>query len=245
MKSVGRPKKADAPLQLRQQIIDATVRVLSTEGAAALTVRRVCREADVSNGTFYHYFQNKDDLLMYFVKDTLFGEFEVKTPPDEITGRILELYLHLIRKYQSLGKNFMRSFYNTSNTALSAYMGETAGEFAPGTIMARSEIELLEAQRRGVIRADCEVHQVCADICTIVKGCVFEWCLGDGRMDMEAALHRILGHYMRPYIAKPFSAGKYLPEDGNCGDRNDGNRNGGEKNAEGRNFGKGADSVLT
>ena len=202
MKNVGRPKKTDVPLELRQQIIDATVQILSTEGAEALTIRRVCQEADVSNGTFYHYFQNKDDLLMYFVKDTLFGDFEIKTPPDDITGRILELYLHLVRKYQSMGKEFMKSFYSTGNTALSAYMGETEGKFVEGTIMERSEIEMCEAQRRGIIMLDCDVHQTCADICTIVKGCVFEWCLEDGQMDVEATLSRLIENYMQIYLTR-------------------------------------------
>ena len=206
MKNVGRPKKTDVPLELRHQIIDATVRILSTEGAEALTIRRVCQEADVSNGTFYHYFQNKDDLLMYFVKDTLFGDFEIKTAPDDITGRVVELYLHLVRKYQSMGKEFMKSFYSTGNTALSAYMGEAEGKFVEGTIMDRSEIEMSEAQRRGIITLDCNVHLVCADICTIVKGCVFEWCLEDGQMDVETTLRRLIENYMQIYLTRHLRA---------------------------------------
>ena len=200
MKNVGRPKKTDMPLELRQQIIDATVQILSTEGAEALTIRRVCQKADVSNGTFYHYFQNKDDLLMYFVKDTLFGDFEIKTAPDDITGRVVELYLHLVRKYQSMGKEFMKSFYNTNNIALSAYMGETNGRFAEGTIMEKSEEYVRKAQEDGYFSKDCDVHVICADICTIVKGCIFEWCLGDGQMDVEAGLRRMVEVYMRTYL---------------------------------------------
>ena len=200
MKNVGRPKKTDEPSELRQQIIDATVKVLSTEGAEALSIRRVCQEADVSNGTFYHYFQNKDDLLMYFVKDTLFGDFETKTPSEDIIGRVVELYLHLVRKYQSMGKEFMKSFYNTNNIALSAYMGETNGRFAEGTIMEKSEEYVRKAQEDGYFSKDCDVHVICADICTIVKGCIFEWCLGDGQMDVEAGLRRMVEVYMRTYL---------------------------------------------
>ena len=202
MKNVGRPRKTDAPPELRQQIIDTTVKILSTEGAEALTIRRVCQEADVSNGTFYHYFQNKDDLLMYFVKDTLFGDFEITTPSSDITGRILELYLHLVRKYQSLGKAFMKSFYNTNNLALSAYMGETEGRFAKGTIMEKSEEYVRKAQELGYLSVECDTHRLCADVCTIVKGCIFEWCLEDGQMEVEATLQRILNNYMRQYILR-------------------------------------------
>ena len=39
------------------------------------------------------------------------------------------------------------------------------------------------------------------DICTIVKGCVFEWCLSGGRPDIEAVLRRIVGNYLSVYLA--------------------------------------------
>ncbi len=34
------------------------------------------------------------------------------------------------------------------------------------------------------------------DICTMGKGCVFEWTLNDREMDMEASLKRIVGGYL-------------------------------------------------
>ena len=34
------------------------------------------------------------------------------------------------------------------------------------------------------------------DICTIVKGCVFEWALDDGQMAIAEALHRIIIAYL-------------------------------------------------
>ena len=201
MKKRGRPpKSAQEEIQSRK-IIDATIRLLSHKGASAVTIRNVCQEADISNGTFYHHFQNKDDLLMYFVRDTLFGDFDLMTPYCDIAGRIIELYLHLLQKYQSLGKDFMKHFYNTENHALSAYMNAPGGAFAPGTIMERSELEISKAQELGYIRTDCNVHELCADICTVVKGCIFEWCLEDGRMDAHASMRRIIAACIRPHLA--------------------------------------------
>ena len=45
-------------------------------------------------------------------------------------------------------------------------------------------------------------HELCKDICTIVKGCVFEWCLSDGRIDVEEALLRILKRYLKVFETK-------------------------------------------
>ena len=123
-------------------------------------------------------------------------------PLSNVAGRISELYMHLVDKYMDLGLDFMKSFYSTGNRSLSAYMGEVDGVFAPGTVMARSEEEMNAALAGGYLKSDADIHLICMDICTIVKGCVFEWCLNNGSMDIESALHRIIGLYLDIYLQK-------------------------------------------
>ena len=192
----GRPAKTSEPTDAKQKLIDTTVALIKKYGADTITVRNVCEEAGLSIGTFYHHFQNKDDLLMYFVRETSFDSFVLETPPEDIAGRVCELYMHLIDRYLALGEEFMKSFYTTGNKALSAYMGQENGCFADGTVMARCERELLEAQEQGFIKKNANAHILSMDICTIVKGCVFEWALDDGRMNISESLRRIIGAYM-------------------------------------------------
>jgi len=192
----GRPPKSAEPKNTKQTLIDTTIALIRKYGADSITVRNVCEEAGLSIGTFYHHFQNKDDLLMYFVRETSFDSFELKTPLSDIAGRVFELYMHLIDRYLALGEEFMKSFYTTGNKALSAYMGQSDGCFAEGTVMARCERELLDAQRHGYLKKEADAHLMSMDICTIVKGCVFEWALDDGQMDIADALHRIISSYL-------------------------------------------------
>ena len=84
----GRPVKTDSNEDNKQKIIDATVHLIKTKGADHITVRGVCKEADVSIGTFYHYFRDKDDLMMFFVRTTPFNDAELKTPLSDIASRI-------------------------------------------------------------------------------------------------------------------------------------------------------------
>ena len=196
----GRPPKDAANIDSRQKIIDTTIKLIKTKGADHITVRNVCQAADLSIGTFYHYFRDKDDLMMYFISETSFEDCELKTDLHDIAGRISELYIVLIDRYLQLGESFMKSFYSTGNKSLSAYMGEQNGSFPDGTVMARSEQEMFAARTAGVIKKDADIHEICADICTIVKGCVFEWCLTDGRLDIHMTLHRIIVSYLDPYL---------------------------------------------
>jgi len=192
----GRPSKASDPADAKQKLIDTTVELIKKYGADTITVRSVCEEADLSIGTFYHHFQNKDDLLMYFVREASFDNFVLETPLADVAGRICELYMHLIDRYLTLGEEFMKSFYTTGNKALSAYMGQKNGCFADGTVMARCERELIDAREQGFLKKDADPHLLSMDICTIVKGCVFEWALDDGRMDIAESLRRIVKAYL-------------------------------------------------
>ena len=189
----GRPAKGEDNPDSRKKIIDAAVALIRTKGADAVTVRSVCREADLSIGTFYHYFRDKDDLMMFFLRETSFDGFPLQTDLSQPGDRISELYMHLIGRYMELGLDFMKSFYSTGNRSLSAYMGEEDGCFAPETVMARSEKELYAAQEAGYITPSADIHTLCKDIC------VFEWCLNDGSPDVEKILYRIINHYLSPY----------------------------------------------
>ena len=195
----GRPSKASEPTDAKQKLIDTTVELIKKYGADTITVRSVCEEAGLSIGTFYHHFQNKDDLLMYFVREASFDSFALETPLEDVAGRICELYMHLIDRYLTLGEEFMKSFYTTGNKALSAYMGQENGCFADGTVMARCERELIDAREQGFLKKDADPHLLSMDICTIVKGCVFEWALDDGRLDIAESLHRIVKAYLETY----------------------------------------------
>ena len=195
----GRPSKTSEPTDAKQKLIDTTVELIKKYGADTITVRSVCEEAGLSIGTFYHHFQNKDDLLMYFVREASFDSFALETPLEDVAERICELYMHLIDRYLTLGEEFMKSFYTTGNKALSAYMGQENGCFADGTVMARCERELIDAREQGFLKKDADPHLLSMDICTIVKGCVFEWALDDGRMDIAESLRRIVKAYLENY----------------------------------------------
>ena len=54
-------------IENKSKILEATVQLLKEKGVENVTVRNVCAKAGIAVGTFYYYFQNKDDLMFYFV----------------------------------------------------------------------------------------------------------------------------------------------------------------------------------
>ena len=193
MAHAGRPKKDAAGEPNREKIISAAVEIIRNDGAGALTVRNVCDWAGVAIGTFYHWFENRDDLMMTFFRDVRFDLSDCSIPEEDPAGRVTALYMKLIRRYEALGIDFMRQFYSTNNSVLSSYMGQSGGTFAEGTVMRECENLLIAAKEKGNLPEGTDVHRLSEDICTIVKGCVFEWCLCGGEMNIENTLKRILG----------------------------------------------------
>lgn len=39
------------------------------KGYEQLSIKNICEEAGVSNGSFYHHFKTKDDLLSYYIEE--------------------------------------------------------------------------------------------------------------------------------------------------------------------------------
>jgi len=64
------PRLADATrIERRQQLIEAAWRCVGDRGFQSLTVDDVCAEAGVSKGSFYVYFDQKQDLLLALLDD--------------------------------------------------------------------------------------------------------------------------------------------------------------------------------
>ncbi|MBQ7593079.1 MAG: TetR/AcrR family transcriptional regulator [Synergistaceae bacterium] len=200
-KHSGRPKKSGVDNSSRTALINAAAAIIAREGTTTLTVRSVCSEAGVSTGTFYYFFHDKNELMMNFIREPLFNDVELVTPIKDLSGRISELYLILIKRYMNLGRNFVRSFYNPENKFLSAYMGERDGKFLPGTVMERSERELNLALKEKILNlpASMNVHKIALGLSSIVKGCLFEWCL-NANINVEELTEFTIRNYLFRYV---------------------------------------------
>ncbi|WP_034630309.1 TetR/AcrR family transcriptional regulator [Desulfotruncus alcoholivorax] len=52
----------------KQQVIEATERCIIEKGFSNMSVKDIAMEANVSTGIIYHYFKNKEDVLLQVIK---------------------------------------------------------------------------------------------------------------------------------------------------------------------------------
>lgn len=69
------------PSDTRERIMLATFRTLNEYGFPGLSIQRIADEADLSKSSFYHFFDDKHDLLLAFL-DTVLEQFG--TPLEQI-----------------------------------------------------------------------------------------------------------------------------------------------------------------
>ena len=107
--------------ETKNRIFLAAKKILQKQGYDALSIKNICEEAGVSNGSFYHHFKTKDDLLSYYIEEQPSINPDLLDLPDnseEVKIAIIRVYLNYVEYCRELGVEFMAGYYNPKNQAL-------------------------------------------------------------------------------------------------------------------------------
>ena len=180
--------------ETREKIFRAAKRILEKKGYEELSIKNICEEAGVSNGSFYHHFKTKDDLLSYYIEDQPKIDPDLLEMPDSVEGvkaGIIQVYLNYVKYCRELGVEFMAEYYDTKNQALNAAV-RTERPYPVLTVQSYVE----KAIAAGIVSLNVEIEEFTTDIRMIVIGNVFEWCVKHGDADFEGNMSRSLGKYL-------------------------------------------------
>lgn len=168
----------------RQQILDAARRCFVRNGFHATSMQDVLREADLSAGAVYRYFNSKDDIIAAIASNTLTAitgaveeVLDTATPPplDEALGRLLAT-LERLDDEQDIAKVALQAWAEAVRApSVAARVEET---FAGVT---KSLVRLVKAyQDRGQITSDVPAKHVAALLAALLQGFVVRYAvLGD------------------------------------------------------------------
>ncbi len=180
--------------ETREKIFQAAKRILQKQGYEALSIKNICEEAGVSNGSFYHHFKTKDDLLSYYIEDQPKIDPDLLDQPENVEGvkrGIIQVYMNYVKYCRELGVEFMAEYYDTKNQALNADI-RTERPYPIVTVQTYVE----KAIHSGVAGLNVKIEEFTTDIRMIVIGNVFEWCIKHGEADFEGNMSRSLGKYL-------------------------------------------------
>lgn len=183
----------------KERIFQAAQAILQRDGYEALSIKNICEEAGVSNGSFYHHFQTKDDLLSYYLEeqpDTAPEPCEEPTTADELKETIIRVYLNYAAYCRELGVEFIANYYTPKNQALNP-VSRTERPYPIITVHHHLE----HAMECGILPDTLDLEAVTTDIRMLVIGNVFEWSMRAGQPDIEQNFRRSLGTYLNGLFA--------------------------------------------
>ena len=180
--------------ETKGKIFRAAKHILQKKGYEQLSIKNICEEAGVSNGSFYHHFKTKDDLLSYYIEEQPSINPDLLDMPanaEEAKQAIIYVYLNYVHYCQKLGVEFMANYYTPKNQSLNPLIWSER----PYPIVTVSDY-LRKAIDAKVVSPSVGLNDIATDIRMIVIGNVFEWCLKDGKTDFEGNMKRSLEIYL-------------------------------------------------
>ncbi|MGL6198295.1 MAG: TetR/AcrR family transcriptional regulator [Lachnospiraceae bacterium] len=176
------------------RIFRAAKKILQEKGYEELSIKNICEEAGVSNGSFYHHFESKDDLLSFYIEDQPSinsALLELPANAEEAKTAIILVYLNYAKYCRELGIEFLSSYYTPKNQALNPVL-RTERPYPIVTVQAYLE----KAFTAGKLHASLSIDEITTDIRMIIIGNVFEWCLRSGEAPLEINIRRSLEKYL-------------------------------------------------
>lgn len=199
MKHQEQPSKDLSKQQLKSmetkaRIFNAAKRILKKSGYEQLSIKNICEEAGVSNGSFYHHFKTKDDLLSYYIEEQPSINpdlLDLPSSKEEARETIVYVYLNYVRYCRELGVEFMANYYTPKNQSLNPLI-RTERPYPIITV----HNYLQKCIDAGIITLSDSLEHITTDIRMIVIGNVFEWCLKNGDADFEGNMRCCLENYL-------------------------------------------------
>lgn len=149
-------------------------RLFAKKGFAATTTRELARALGITNGTFYHYFETKEDLLLQICNESLTNIIEhvgaavenAATAPNKVEALIRAHVLAMLGD-QDLHKTMLTELASLSG-------GRRAAVTARRDDYSRLVRVVLEgAQREGVIRDDISAHTLTLLLLNMLNWTIF------------------------------------------------------------------------
>ena len=190
-KLTDRQKQAIAT---HQKINRTALKLFNKEGFDSVTVDRICEKAGVSKGTFYVYFDSKEQVILdlFNKTDKMYEAYvtEELEAVDDPVQRMLLLGKKALESAVEKGVDVMQITYRARINL------NKSGR--PRPIESRSLYRIMVeqvgmAQAQGRMRSDMNTEDIASIIMRCVDGVIHAWCMADGEFDLNGEGAKVFG----------------------------------------------------
>lgn len=202
----GLNKRQQQAYNTKWNIYNRAHELFREKGYDAVGVEEIAEAAGVSVGLFYYYFKNKqeilaiyhenvdDDYSRYYNDARASGAWQDKT----VLEILEEVTLYICQVCVEQGVEYIRIVYPYMLTNQDFGHAMINRERAYFSIM--NEL-LTRGIERGEIADTFEPQQLVSDITKLLRGCIVDWCINDGREDIRERSRSFIAIFLRGIAA--------------------------------------------
>lgn len=181
-------RKYDSKIRAQQaeitksQIAKTFEKLIHSKDIRSISIKEICKEAGVSVGTFYLYFENKEEALLYnyHISDDIFSNIELEKDrcPIENLNIILNKYIEMI------DFNLMNNMRQTYIAHL-MYFDEYFFSWDRGLIC--KILECVDCgQQQGRLTTEYSNKEITIKILRFIRGCLYDLLIREKLIDLES-----------------------------------------------------------
>ena len=185
----------------RGKIIDAAWKLFYRQGYDDTTVEEIIEESSTSRGSFYHYFQGKDDLLSTLadVFDRKYEELSESMDPDmDRFDQLMYLNRELFTMLEnSISLDLVARLYSSQLVT----RGDKSLLDHGRTYYKLLRQIVLQGQERGELRGDVTVNEMVRTYALCERALIYDWCLSGGDYSLTQYSRSMMPMFLRGFRA--------------------------------------------
>ncbi|MGG2937953.1 TetR/AcrR family transcriptional regulator [Bacillus pacificus] len=171
-------KRKQQALLTQNNIFHVFLNLTKEKKIENITIEDICKKANVSVGTFYHYFSSKEDIykkIFHQIDENLHAELENIDQNKTVQTTILNFF-HCIAEYTTK----LELHINLLND-----LNKRAFIYEPSLIYKALNGFVYKGQLEKELTNDMSVEEITTYLFTFARGLILDWCILEGTYSLE------------------------------------------------------------
>jgi TetR/AcrR family transcriptional regulator, fatty acid metabolism regulator protein len=185
-------------LKSREKIFGAAISLIKKKGFEQVTIEEIITEAKVSTGSFYNYFNSKDQIILeQFLEIDKYYKKIVKKDLRDYRGidKLLNFVIFQMRySTYRMGKDLLRNVYRS--LIMTSNMGHIMLDEHRFLYKFLSDT-IEEAQEMGELSGDLNNSEIAHYIAVLMRGITYNWCLHERDFNLEKTAIKVISTFLK------------------------------------------------
>ena len=194
---MGKLSRKDQALQTEQKIIQATLQLLEIKSFQKLQIKDICVQADISIGSFYHYFDNKQGIIVKILdlySEQFIENIDTNTLPYS-QEKIVFIFLEFCRIAEHLGPDLILEMFIHNIIAHDNFLLSQDKNLYQAIFKCIEELQI-----QNLLLVQESEQEITNTLIVFFRGFLYEWGLCRNKYSLVDEISKQLNRYLPLFI---------------------------------------------